>query len=173
MKMKLIGALMVMFSSCGIGFWFAGEIYKRKEELEEQYNLLKMMLGDIRYTRASFPESVEKAGKRHRGSYSAWLEELAKQIEASPGVTIADIWKAAVDVGLYQSALTKEDRKRFVEFGELLRVQERENVIAGFELYLSELEDEIDKVRGAITTKRKLYRSMGILIGIFIVVLFI
>lgn len=171
--MKLIGAVMVMFSSCGIGFLFAKEFYKRKEELEEQYNLLKMMLGDIRYARASFPESVEKAGKRHRGSYSVWLEELARQIEDSPGVTIADIWKSAADTGLYQSALTKEDRKRFEEFGELLRVQEREPVIAGFEVYLSELADEIDKIRDAITTKTKLYRSMGILIGIFIVVLFI
>ena len=135
--------------------------------------MLKMMLGDIRYTRASFPESVEKAKKRHRGSYSVWLEEIAKQMEASSGVTIADIWKSAADLGLYQSALSKEDRKRFVEFGELLRVQERENVIAGFELYLSELEDEINKICDVITAKTKLYRSMGILIGIFIVVLFI
>lgn len=173
MRMKLIGAVMVMFSSCGIGFLFAREIYKRKEELEEQYSLLKMMLGDIRYTRASFPESVDKAGKRHRGSYSAWLEELSKQMEASPGVTIADIWKGAADAGLYQSSLTKEDRQRFMEFGELLRVPERENVITGFELYLSELEEEIDRIRSVITVKTKLYRSMGILIGIFIVVLFI
>lgn len=162
-----------MFSSCSIGFLFARELCKRKEELEEQYNLLKLMLGDIRYTRASLPESVDKARKRHEGSYFLWLEEIAKRMENSPGVTIADIWKDAADVGLYQSSLTKEERKKFVEFGELLRVHERENVIAGFEIYLSELEDEIVKIRGVVTMKTKLYRSMGILIGIFIVILFI
>lgn len=164
---------MVMFSTCGIGFMLAGEIYKRKKELEELYSLLNMMLGDIRYARSSFPESVEKAGKRHRGSYSVLLQELAVQMEEFPGVTITDIWKSAVDTGLYQSALTGEDRRRFLEFGELLKVQERESVIAGFELYLAELKREIDNVRNVITTKTKLYRSMGILIGIFIVVLFI
>jgi len=42
-----------------------------------------------------------------------------------------------------------------------------------FEQYISELKEEINDISRVAGTKIKLYRSLGVLAGVFIVVLFI
>ena len=64
MKMKIVGAAFVLISSGGIGFLYAQQLIKRVREMEELYQLLKLILGDIRYMRTTLPEAVEKARKR-------------------------------------------------------------------------------------------------------------
>lgn len=171
--MKLLGAILVMISTSGIGFLYASELKKRKSELEEQYALLKLMLGDIRYTRATLPEAIEKALRRHGGSYLAFLKETAEKLSNSPGIGLDAIWGEAVEEGLRKSALDAEDKQRLVRFGESISSADRESLIASFEQYLEELEAEIARVREIIAPKMKLYRSIGILTGIFIVVVLI
>ena len=171
--MKILGAILVMMASCGIGFLYAGEINRRKMELEEQYNLMKLILGDIRYMRAVLPEAINKAIIRHQGSYMRFLKIISELLSESPGITFSDIWSTAVEKGLTQSALQQTDKQMLKRFGESVSLADRENTMLCFEQYISELKDEIEEISRVAGTKMKLYRSLGILTGAFIVVLFI
>lgn len=171
--MKVVGAVLVMIASCGIGFLFAGEINKRKQELIEQYNLIRLLLGDIRYMRATLPEAISKAMIRHRGSYSDFLKTVSDILDEAPGICLSEIWKRAVNESLKQSALKELDKQMLKNFGEAISVADRENVMMSFEQYLNELKEVIDGVSRVAGTKAKLYRSLGVLTGVFIVVLFI
>lgn len=162
-----------MVASCGIGFLYAGEINRRKRELEEQYNLMKLILGDIRYMRAVLPEAINKAIVRHQGSYSLFLRMLSDLLAESPGIAFTDIWRKAVDKGLIQSALQETDKQMLKQFGESVLLADRENTMLCFEQYIDELKEKIDGISRVVGTKCKLYRSLGILIGAFIIVLFI
>jgi len=171
--MKLLGAILVMTASCGIGFLCAGEITKRKKELEEQYTLMRLILGDIRYMRATLPEAINKAIIRHQGSYAEFLRTTADMLAEAPGISLSDIWKRAVGKSLQQSSLNESDKQMLKSFGESLSVADRENVMLCFEQYISELKEEINDISRVAGTKIKLYRSLGVLAGVFIVVLFI
>lgn len=172
-EMKIIGAIFVMIASCGIGFLFAGELKKRKQELVEQYNLMRLLLGDVRYMRAALPEAINKAIIRHQGSYSGFLRTVAELLGEAPGICLSDIWKRAVEESLQHSSLKESDKQMLKCFGESISVADRENVMLCFEQYLSELKEEIDAVSRVAGTKARLYRSLGVLTGIFIIVLFI
>ncbi len=171
--MKLLGAILVMTASCGIGFLYAGELKKRKTELEELHILMKLFLGDIRYMRTALPEAISKAMLRHQGSYSAFLQEIADVMSQSPGIAFSDIWKTAVVNSLRQSSLNDTDKQRLIRFGETISYADRESIISCFEQYIEELREEINETHRVAGTKAKLYRSLGVLAGVFIVVLFI
>lgn len=170
--MKLIGSVLVMISSCGIGFLYADEVRKRKEELEELYYLMKLILGDIRYMRATFPEAITKAMKRHTGSYSGFLNCIFEKMSDASGVAFQDIWKNAANIGLAYSAISVEDKQKLVRLGETINVTDRELVMSSFELYISELKEDINGLQSDAQVKKKFYRSIGVLAGIFIVVMF-
>ena len=171
--MKLLGIVLVISASSGIGFLYAGEIKKRKRELEELCNLLKLLLGDIRYMRATLPESVNKAMNRHKGCFSEFLNKLAKCLSESPGVALSDIWKCAVIEGLRFSSLNLEDKQMLIRFGEMIVSSERDTVISLLEQYIEELKNHIQLIHNTASVKVKLYRSLGILAGVFIVILLI
>jgi len=171
--MRIIGAVLVMVASCGIGFLFAAEVSKRRKELEEQYSLMRLLLGDIRYMRDSFPEAIRKEMLRHKGSYDSFLNAVSERLCEAAGQSFAEIWRTAVESELQQSALTEADKQRMKYFGESITYTDRENVMMCFEHYLEELKEEIDGTNRVAGTKMKLYRSLGVLAGVFIIVLFI
>lgn len=171
--MKIIGSVLVMVSSCGIGFLYADEIRKRKEELEELYYLMKLILGDIRYMRATFPEAIARAMNRHKGNYSRFLNCIFDKMSDASGIAFQEIWKNAVEAGLAYSAITVEDKQKLIRLGETINVTDREIVMSSFELYISELKEVIGRLQSDAQIKKKFYRSLGILTGIFIVVMFI
>lgn len=171
--MKWIGAVMVMIASSGIGFLYASEVNKRKSELEEFCRLLQLLLGDIRYMRATLQEAVGKAIRRHHGSFSLFLSELSDSLVKSPGISFAEIWKEAVMKGLSTSSLNAVDKQKVIQFGEMISFAERETIMACFEQYISEVNAEIVEVHNTAASKVKLYRSLGVLTGIFIVVLLV
>ena len=171
--MKLLGIVFVLISTGGIGFLCASELRRRKNQLEEQLALLKLMLGDIRYMKATLPEAIGKALRRHTGVYLDFLRETEEKLTNSPGIELSKIWSEAVKKGLHTSSLTKEDKENLIAFGDSICSLDRESLIASFEQYSEELNQEIHRIQEVIAPKTKLYRSIGILVGIFIVVILI
>ena len=86
--MKIVGAAFVLISSGGIGFLYAQQLIKRVREMEELYQLLKLILGDIRYMRTTLPEAVEKARKRHKGSFQTFLFEVEERLRGMRSLKI-------------------------------------------------------------------------------------
>ncbi len=171
--MKLVGAFFVLFASGGIGFLFAQELVRRNKEMEELCQLLKTILGDIRYMRSTLPEAIGRAKKRHNGTYQLFLSEMEERLQQAQEGTFSQIWKVSVQNGLCTAALQDEDKQKMIRFGEAISSAEREMIILSFEQYIDELQHGIQEAQRTIKDKVKLYRSLGVLSGIFLVVLFL
>lgn len=171
--MKLLGAILVLISSGGIGFFYASELKRRRTALEEEYSLMRLLLGDIRYMRATLPEALNRAKQRHKGGFEGFLGSMAKKLSEASGKEFCALWREAVEEEMKHSAFSKEDKQRMIRFAESIAAAERETVIACFEQFLCEIREELERVNRVTDSKAKLYRSLGVLTGIFIVVLFL
>ena len=69
------------------------------------------------------------------------------------------------------TALTKEDKEEFARFGESLGYLDVEMQKNAMKLYLKELEQKIEYLQKEIPQKRKLYQSLGVMGGIFLLIL--
>jgi len=89
------------------------------------------------------------------------------------GQTFTEIWKTGVEKELVNTSLSKKDRAALISFGENLGYLDKEMQMNTFELYLSQLEEEIAELSAAVKERSYLYNSLGIMAGVFISIIMI
>ena len=105
---KIIGAILIILASGGIGVTKGLELQKYLRELELLKQLFWMLKREIQYTKAPFSEAFSHIGRRMEGAQGEWLLYLAEQIEEKAGATFFELWTESIDRCLIKSQLKKQ-----------------------------------------------------------------
>lgn len=165
---KVIGCIMVIISSTGIGFYFSSEMKSRVEDLKELKKLIGLLRGDIRYGSTPLPEAISAIAKRNSGRFEEFFIRVASRLGELSGVTFSEIWNEAVGKDLTNTSLTRKDKLQLKEFGDNLGYLDKDMQMNNLDQYLDQLEDEIKELTKTLKEKTYLYSSLGIMAGIFI-----
>ena len=84
---RIMGAILIIFASGGIGVTKGIELQKYLRELEQLKQIFWMLKREIQYTKAPFSEAFSHIGRRMEGAQGEWLLYLARQIEEKAGAT--------------------------------------------------------------------------------------
>lgn len=171
--MKIIGCIMVVLSSAGVGFYYSSEIKSRIDDLKELQKLIGLLRGDIRYASTPLPEAIHSISKRHNGKFFPFFNCISIQLEELSGRTFSQIWKSATECELMNSSLTKKDKLHLIQFGDTIGYLDKEMQLNTLDLYLSQLDYEISDLSKTVKEKSYLYRTLGITSGIFIIILMV
>lgn len=166
--MKMIGCVLVITSSAGMGLYFSAVLKSRIDELKELKKIVLLLRGNIRYTNTPLPEAMESISKRYEGSFNTFLHIVIEQLQNLSGATLSDIWRNAVEKGLKGFSLTKLDKESLLNFGSNLGYLDKDMQLGTIDLYIAQLEAEIEEATRTAKEKSYLYKSLGILGGIFI-----
>jgi stage III sporulation protein AB len=170
---KIIGCILVIASSTGMGFFFSSEMRGRIDDLKELRKLIGLLRGDIRYANSPLPEAISSITRRHSGRFDNFFNNVSVKLHELSGLTFSDIWKKATEVELANTSLTKKDKLQLIQFGESLGYLDKDMQMNTLDLYLSQLEDEITELTKSVKEKSYLYNSLGIMVGIFITIIMI
>lgn len=162
---KLIGCAMVFVACSGMGICKGLELQSHLRELEELKKIFTLLKSELQYTRAPFAEVFRKIGKKTKGKLGDWLINLYKSLEEKGTGTFYEIWCDSLETNLYYTYLKTE------EIDELKNLGKNLEYIESIDLYIEQLEYNIKNTREEYRTKRKLCQSMGIMGGIFLVIL--
>ncbi|MBQ8802437.1 MAG: stage III sporulation protein AB [Tyzzerella sp.] len=162
---KLIGCVLVFFACSGMGICKGLELKSHLKELEELKQLFVLLKSELQYTRAPFAEVFRKIGKKTQGELGAWITGLCKSLEEKGTGTFYEIWCDSIEQALGNTYLKKEEKEELKNLGKNLEY------IESIGLYIEQLEYNIKNTREEYQTKRKLCQSMGIMGGIFLVIL--
>ena len=77
---KIIGCMLVIASSAGMGFYFSGEIKSRIEDLKELKKLIGLLRGDIRYASTPLPEAISAMARRSSGHFEVFLKNVSGKL---------------------------------------------------------------------------------------------
>ncbi len=165
---KILGCILILASSAGIGFFFSGELRNRIADLKELKKLIFLLRGDIRYANTPLPEAVQAMSVRHDGKYKHFLTVIAQRLNELGGVSFCSIWKNAVEKELGKTSLSKKDLADLGQLGENLGYLDKEMQINTLDLFISQVEEEITDLSRNVKEKSYLYNSLGVLGGIFI-----
>ena len=149
---KWTGAVLVLFSAGGLGIWSAMQWKGRLRMLETLRQMIYFLKGEITYSRAPLAEALERVGKREPGPLGGLFEAAAEGIYMQEGESLQEIWKRQVmnlntDSG--PIPLEQEDLEQLAHLGEDLT---------------------IDYLRQNQREKCRLYTSLGIMGGMFLVI---
>lgn len=170
---KVVGCILIILSSTLMGFYCSNELKSRINDIKELRKLVVLLRGDIRYGNTPLPEAICAIARRHEGSFKGFFTKLTERLGEHSGNTFSQVWKEAVEEELNQTALNKKDKSGLVQFGENLGYLDKEMQMNTLELFLTQIEEEINELSKTAKEKSYLYNTLGIMAGIFISIVLI
>ena len=173
MVLKIIGAVLTISSCSEMVFYFSNELNVRIKQLRELRKYIMILRGDIRYGGTPLPEAIGNLAKRSPGAFKKFLSTVSEKLYESGGGTFQEIWGKCVWSELKNTSLTEMDKENLGRFGENLGYLDREMQLGTIDLYLNQLEEEINEQAIVARERTKLYNVLGIMAGIFITIVMI
>lgn len=168
MIIKLV-LLFIVFLSCSyIGKIISGQYKKRVEELKEMKKSFIAVETKMKYTYEVLPEIFKEI--------SVGLNENIKNIYENASLlmeeeTAKEAWMKALQSS--KTNMTKEDIEIIKGFGKLLGKTDLEGQVSQIELTSEFLETQIEKAEKELMKNEKLYKTLGSVCGLAIVILLI
>ena len=170
--LKLAGIFLIFLASVGIGYSGSRELIIREKNLEAFLQLLLCLKGEIRCGNSSLPDAFRDTAHRCGGVYQKFLEKAADDMEKNTRRNAARIIRESAQKYLAQECLSGEELERISALGEKLGYLDREMQLRQLELYETEFQQMIRKLQKIIPDKLKIYRSLGIMGGMMLIILF-
>lgn len=169
--LKLTGCAMILCGASGCGLWMSGRYKERLKLLEQLRQMVFLLKGQILYANAPLAEAFEAVGRRTEGCLSELFLQAAERIRAQPEESFAQLWAGIVaDIGS-EEPLAKADRQSLAAMGEHLGFLDREMQERNLLLYLEQLDLTIQELREHRQERCRLYSSLGVMGGLFLVIL--
>lgn len=167
--MKILGLSLCVIPILIIGFYFSYETSYRIKDLREMKKILIFMKNEIVFLKTPLKELMESI--KNKSSLDYLFENFINELELTHG-NMESKWERALNKSVERFYFKKEDIDIFYSFGKCLgRSQEAElsivdNIIQYIDLKILELDRENQN-------KIKLYKSLGILLSLTIVIIFL
>ena len=103
--------------------------------------------------------------------YKSWLEHTARRTAKRTDADFTEIWKGCVEKDLGAAGLKKEHREWIRDFGAFLGQGDRETMGRSIELSMKQMDLMIRQQRGELAGKRKIGNWLGVMSGLFLIIL--
>ena len=165
--LKILGSIMVIAALSGIGFCFADGLKKKLELMEAIKATAYLMHGNIKYANATLPEALLSVAGKHKGILKEFLCDIIGTVEENDGESFMVIWNGAIDKIFPDNP---EESGLLRRLGEIFMYTDRRMQLSGIELFMEQIDAEITELSHELKPNCYLYKTMGILAGIFVVI---
>lgn len=161
--------LIILFSmSILLGIKLAGRYRNRTKELKEIKNAIHLLEIKIRYTQESLPEIFNQIEEKIEDPIASIFRNAKKEMKNE---TAEKSWNMALQKST--TNLKQEDIKVLQGLGRLLGQTDLEGQISQIEVTLNFLEEQIQEATKEQQKNEKMYKSLGIITGLALVILLI
>lgn len=166
MLVKICGTVLVITASCGIGFSKTAELKERVKYLGNMRNAITILENEICFSQTVILSAFEKISSTAQEPIKQLFEEAKNLIAESNGDAIATVWKTAVDK--LSNSFHKDDIFVLTEFSECLGEYDVEGQVKSLKHYALKLTQAEDGAKEIYEKNKRLYKSLGLYIGILI-----
>ena len=169
MILKVCGMLLVVACTTSIGISMAQALSRRVRELEGCIALLTGMEGELSYSLAPPDEAVARLEERESAQEAPFLPACAALCRK--GTPFPQAWREAVEK--QGGSLTREDAAIVEALADTLGQCDLDGQLSSLSHPKALLAMQLAAARERCESHGKLYRTMGLLAGAFVVVFFI
>lgn len=166
-KSLILFAIMWICTQIGI---MKSKTYKyRLEQLQEMKNILNIFKTKIKFTYEPIPEIFENIAKNTEDKKIAQIfEKSAKDMKH---LAAGEAFEKNIDS--IETYLLEDDKKAIKTLSKLLGKTDIEGQISEIELTETYLDEQIEKAKQNKNKNEKLYKTMGVIVGLTIVIILI
>lgn len=168
--LRAVLLIMVAVSCSCLGFIKSQALSGRVRDLLSLRKILRLLSGEISYSGTPLPEAFCRISSKMSGAYRDFLQDLSEDMERYDGESFSSIFNRNVECHLRTTRLNGQDREEWKEFGAMLGYLDREMQMSTLRSFDQTLEQKISELREGLPARKKLYQSLGVMGGLFLVI---
>lgn len=168
---KIVGALLVAVSGALLGIVCQNELYQRILLLQDFQRGLLFLHQEIVYLKLPLEEAALRAGRSLRNPLNSFFQEIGAALEKLTGTSFLAVWEEMGERYLTGTALKKEDLELIRQLGIQLEQLEPGGSSSFFTMFEQRFEMAWTEARDEYKEKAQLYKRLGMMGGIFLVIL--
>jgi len=169
--MSIVGVVLVMVGSVGLGFYFSAKETFRVRDLGEFKKALMILSSEIDFMRSTLSEACKNIAKRSNGSVGDIFENFSKLLAEGEGETAYQLWLTAMETGRARTFLAAEDRVVIEDFGKTLGYLDKEMQKNAITYVVDYIDEKTTALQKAADKNKRMYHSLGIAAGLLVTVI--
>ncbi len=165
---KILIYSFIFLSSSLIGVLISKKYVSRVEELKEFKNALNIFKTKIKYTYEPLPDIFSEISNSTESNISNVFRVARKKMNVLPA---GRAWAIALDLDYLN--INEEDKNILNNLGKLLGKTDIKGQLNQIELTEDFLDKQINKAEKERSKSEKLYKKLGMIIGLAIVIIFL
>ncbi|MFD1850596.1 stage III sporulation protein SpoIIIAB [Oceanobacillus bengalensis] len=170
--MKWIGALLLILATTWMGFEWSNRLMKRPKHIRQLKNALQILEAEMIYSQLPLQDAFMNIANQLPNPTSSFFKTLGKNMQEK-NVDLYDVWKINVEKFMQLSSLGPNEKEILNQFGRTLGQHDFYQQQKHIQLTLTHLDRELEDARDNQFKYSKLAKSLGVLAGLFIVLLLI
>ncbi|SDM80683.1 stage III sporulation protein AB [Fictibacillus solisalsi] len=170
--MSWLGAVCIFISTTWIGFELAKKVRDRPKQLRQLKVGLQSLEAEIMYGLIPLDEAFLHLSRQLSGPVAEFFLYAGQSLEASVS-SVQEAWENGLSHLSASSSFKKEEIEILRQFGATLGRHDRENQQKQIRLALAHLERELAEANEAQLKHEKMYKSLGILLGLLLIILLV
>jgi stage III sporulation protein AB len=167
---RLAGAVLVVLGSVALGWYYGAKDGLRMRDLQEMKKAMTILAAEIDYMRAPLVDACRNVAARVDGGVAAFFRRFYGAMENGEATTAYQLWSAAAAESRLALALSAEDYGVLDAFGKTLGCLNNKMQQDSIALTTNYLDEQIVSIQKRAEKSTRMYRSLGVIGGLLIVV---
>ncbi len=164
----------VVFLGCGyLGILFSKRFKNRVTQLAEMQRVMTELEHCIEFLGMTVADALAVISKNCDTELKLVFMYVAERLKSSPGSNMEGVWQRGIDKYRQALILNNEDIEIIINFSKNLGLGNREKEKNNIRVTLMRLKLAEDEARAELEQNSKMYRGLGFLFGIFVVIVLI
>ena len=170
MIFKIIGGLFVIFSTTLFSIYVESNDKYRIEDLEDIKNGFSLFISNMEYTHLPLSEVFFNISKKINGVSKDIFKKTSDLLYEHKFETAYEAWEFSILENYEKSYFNENDIEEFLYFGKNIGYLDFSRQIENGRQAIYYIERSLEDLRKKRDKGRKLYRSLGMLFGLLIVI---
>jgi stage III sporulation protein AB len=169
--LKLIGSLLLLMATSGIGFVMARRLATRPKQIRRLIGALSILETEIGYGARTLIIACQNVGGRQLQLISELFQQMAQRLATMDGAATYDCLRLAVEEWWPKTAMKSSEKEVFLQFCKTLGMSDRKDQLTHLALVKQNLTIEEQKAREEQGQYEKMVRTLGLLAGALLIIL--
>lgn len=170
---KLLGAVLILVAGTLIGFQQAAKFAERPRQLRQLAHALQRLETEIGYGHTPLPEALDRTAAATASPIAALFRSAAEELKGEEGLSFQECWERSVQACWIETSMKTSEKAIMLRLGSTLGISDKEDQMKHLRLALLQLRSEEDAARDDQGRYEKMWKSLGALLAVLIIILMV